>query len=68
MIKNVAVRWLTHVEQKEGTLLNNILLQTKKTGAEVFGELCWRRMEKIKWSQKVNNEQVLQLIGEDTSK
>jgi hypothetical protein len=23
---------------------------------------CWRRMEKIKWSEKVTNEQVLDLI------
>ena len=26
--------------------------------------LCWRRMEKIKWSEKVTNEQVLERIGE----
>ena len=25
---------------------------------------CWRRMEKIKWSEKVTNEQVLDLTGE----
>ena len=25
---------------------------------------CWRRMEKIKWSEKVTNEQVLARIGE----
>ena len=25
---------------------------------------CWRRMEKIKWSEKETNEQVLDLIGE----
>ena len=25
---------------------------------------CWRRMEKIKWSEKVTNEQVLDRIGE----
>ena len=25
---------------------------------------CWRRMEKIKWSEKVTNEQVLERIGE----
>jgi hypothetical protein len=24
----------------------------------------WRRMEKIKWSEKVTNEQVLERIGE----
>ena len=31
-------------------------LNTRKIGAEVFRELrnvCWRRMEKIKWSEKV---------------
>ena len=26
--------------------------------------LCWRRMEKIKWSEKVTNEQVLERIEE----
>ena len=25
---------------------------------------CWKRMEKIKWSEKVTNEQVLGRIGE----
>ena len=25
---------------------------------------CWRRMEKIKWSEKVTNEQVHERIGE----
>jgi hypothetical protein len=25
---------------------------------------CWRRMEKIKWSENVTNEQVLDRIGE----
>ena len=25
---------------------------------------CWRRMEKIKWSEEVTNEQVLDRIGE----
>ena len=25
---------------------------------------CWRRMEKIKWPEKVTNEQVLERIGE----
>ena len=25
---------------------------------------CWRRIEKIKWSEKVTNEQVLNFIGE----
>jgi hypothetical protein len=40
-------------------------LGNKKIGAEVFGECemwCWRRMEKIKWSEKVSNEQVLERI------
>jgi hypothetical protein len=25
---------------------------------------CWRRIENIKWSEKVTNEQVLECIGE----
>ena len=35
-------------------------LGTKKIGAEVFEEL----EENVKWSEKVTNEQVLDLIGE----
>ena len=31
---------------------------------ESFEMWCWRRMEKIKWSGKVTNEQVLDRIGE----
>ena len=31
---------------------------------EKFEIWCWRRMEKIKWSEKVTNEQVLDRIGE----
>ena len=42
-------------------------LDTKKIGDEFlvsFEMWCWRRMEKIKWSEKVTNEQVLDHIGE----
>ena len=31
---------------------------------ESFEMWCWKRMEKIKWSEKVTNEQVLDRIGE----
>jgi len=31
---------------------------------ESFEMWCWRRMEKIKWSEKITNEQVLDRIGE----
>ena len=31
---------------------------------ESFEMWCWRRMEKIKWSEKVTNEQVLDRKGE----
>ena len=30
-------------------------------------EMCGRRMEKIKWSLKVINEEVLELIGENNT-
>jgi hypothetical protein len=30
---------------------------------ESFEMWCWRRIEKIKWSEKVTNEQVLECIG-----
>ena len=32
---------------------------------ESFEMWCWRKMEKIKWSEKVTNEQVLDRIGEN---
>jgi hypothetical protein len=35
---------------------------------ESFKMWCWRRMGKIKWSEKVNNEEVLEHIGENTSR
>ena len=41
--------------------------ETWKIGTEVFGELemwCWRRMEKIKWSERVTNEQAIERIAE----
>jgi hypothetical protein len=41
--------WLRELEQKY---------------LESFEVWCWRRMEKIKWSKKVTNEQVLEYIGE----
>ena len=28
---------------------------------------CWRRMEKIKWSENVTNEQVLERIGDKST-
>ena len=31
---------------------------------ESFKMWCWKRMEKIKWSKKVTNEQALDRIGE----
>ena len=35
---------------------------------ENFEMWYWRGMEKIKWSEKVTNEYVLERIGEKTSK
>ena len=32
--------------------------------SERFEMCCWKRIEKIKWSEKVTNEQVLERIGE----
>ena len=31
---------------------------------EIFEVWYWRRMEKIRWSMKVTNEQVIERIGE----
>jgi hypothetical protein len=36
----------------------------QRKNLESFEMWCWRRMENIKWSDKVTNEQVLERIGE----
>jgi hypothetical protein len=40
------------------------LRKLKRKYLESFEMWCWKRMEKIKWSEKVTNEQVLKRIGE----
>ena len=40
-------------------------LDTKKIGAELFGELWNLVLEKIKYSEKVTNEQILCRLGEN---
>jgi hypothetical protein len=32
---------------------------------ESFGMWCWRRMEKISWTDRVRNEEVLNILKED---
>jgi hypothetical protein len=42
-------------------------LDANKISAKIFRELrmwCWRRIEKIKWTEKVTNEHVFDRIGE----
>ena len=41
-----------------------ILRKLQRKYLESFEMWCWRRMEKIKWSEKVTNEPVLGRIGE----
>ena len=41
-----------------------VLLYMEQKYLESF-EMCWGRMDKLKWSEKVTNEQVLQRIGEE---
>jgi hypothetical protein len=41
-----------------------ILRKLEQKCLESFDMWCWRRMVKIKWSEKVTNEQVLDHIGE----
>ena len=40
------------------------LRKSERKYLENFEMWCWRRMEKIKWPEKVTNEQVLERIGE----
>jgi hypothetical protein len=44
------------------------LRKSEQNYLESFETWCWRIMEKIKWSKKVTNEQVLEGIEEDASK
>ena len=40
-------------------------MDTKKTGVKLgIFEMCWRRTDKTKWSDKVTNEEVVDLIVE----
>ena len=43
---------------------NWTLRKLERKYLESFDMWCWRRMEKIKWSEKVTNEQVLDRKGE----
>ena len=43
------------------------LRKLKQKYLERFDMWCWRRMEKIKWSEKVTNEQVLERVGEKST-
>jgi hypothetical protein len=40
------------------------LKRSEQDYLDIFEMWCWRGMEKIKWSEKITNEQVLELIGE----
>ena len=37
------------------------LTKLERKYLESFEMWCWRRMEKIKWSEKITNEQVLEI-------
>ena len=43
---------------------NWTLRKLERTYLDSFEMWYWRKMEKIKWSEKVSNEQVVQRIGE----
>ena len=51
-------------------LVINNTFQEFQQSEKIMKMWCWRRIEKIKWSEKVTNEQELERIGgeEDTSK
>ena len=44
------------------------LTKLERKYLESFELWCWRRIEKLKWPEKVINEQVLEHIVEDTCK
>jgi hypothetical protein len=39
----------------------------KQIGKGVFVTWCWRRMWKIKWTEKVKNEEAYRRIGEENT-
>ena len=45
-------------------ILYRTLRKLERKYLESFEMWWWRRMERIKWSEKVTNEQVLHRIGE----
>ena len=53
------VRWNMSLYGSETWTLRKL----ERKNLESFQMLYWRRMEKIKWSEKVTNEQVLDCIG-----
>lgn len=38
--------------------------QNRKISLEVFRILCWRRMEKISWMERVTSKDILTQVGE----
>ena len=52
------------IAQKDSVTIQVRLIQSRFKQLESFEMLCWKRMEKIKWSEKVTHEQVLDHIGE----
>jgi hypothetical protein len=50
--------------QKKNVLMSHTLRAVDQKHLENFEMLCWRRMEKIIWTDRVRNEEVLLRVKE----
>ena len=69
-MKNITLhKQATHELRKNwlSVMLGALLSMAQRTYLESFEMRCWWRMEKIKWSEEVTNEQLLERIGEKGS-